>query len=203
MNEEMLFRNVFWVFLLFIMVFNRIIPVLRAKKFEEKIWPDKKAIKNEGKTTFFLRIILGVLFLAFLILYFIYPPFMNLIHFDFPIWLRWLGTLFAFIGVVFWIYSQARLDKYWSPQLQIQKEHKIITSGPYRVIRHPIYTAMFIWVIGLALFTANLVFALLALLTIMVLILRVPKEEKMMIGQFGDEYKKYMQITGRFFPRFR
>ena len=95
------------------------------------------------------------------------------------------------------------LGKYWSPQLQVQKEHKIITSGPYRVIRHPIYTAMFIWVIGLALFTASLVFALLALLTIIVLILRIPKEEKMMIEQFGDEYKKYMQITGRFFPRFR
>jgi protein-S-isoprenylcysteine O-methyltransferase Ste14 len=62
---------------------------------------------------------------------------------------------------------------------------------------------MFIWVIGLALFTANMVFASLALLTIMGLILRVPKEEKMMIEQFGDEYKKYMQITGRFFPRFR
>jgi protein-S-isoprenylcysteine O-methyltransferase Ste14 len=35
------------------------------------------------------------------------------------------------------------------------------------------------------------------------LILRVPKEEKMMIEQFGDEYKKYMQITGRFFPKFK
>jgi protein-S-isoprenylcysteine O-methyltransferase Ste14 len=203
MKEEMLFRNVFWVFLLFIMVFNRIIPVLRAKKSEEKILPDKKAINNEGKTTFFLRIILGVLFLAFLILYSIYPPFMNIIHFDFPIWLRWWGTLFALIGVVFWIYAQTILGRYWSPQLQVQKEHKIITAGPYRVIRHPIYTAMFIWVIGLAIFTANMVFALLALLTIMVLILRVPKEEKMMLEQFGDEYKKYMQITGRFFPRFR
>jgi protein-S-isoprenylcysteine O-methyltransferase Ste14 len=203
MNDEMLFRIVFWVFLLFIIVFNRIIPALRAKKSEEKILPDKKAIKNEGKTTFFLRIILFVLFLAFLILYFIYPPFMNLIHFDFPIWLRWLGTLFAFIGVVLWIYSQAMLDKYWSPQLQVQNEHKIITSGPYRVIRHPIYTSMFIWVIGLAIFTANIGFALIALLTIIGLILRVPKEEKMMIEHFGDEYKKYMQITGSIFPRFR
>ncbi|MCJ7790488.1 MAG: hypothetical protein MUP69_10015, partial [Candidatus Atribacteria bacterium] len=88
MNEEMLFRIVFWVFLLFIIVFNRIIPALRAKKSEEKILPDKKAIKNEGKTTFFLRILLFVLLLAFLILYSIYPPFMNLIHVDFPIWLR-------------------------------------------------------------------------------------------------------------------
>lgn len=199
----MLFRIVFWVFLLFIIVFNRIIPALRAKKSEEKILPDKKAIKNEGKTTFFLRILLFVLLLAFLILYSIYPPFMNLIHVDFPIWLRWLGTLFAFIGVVLWIYSQAMLDKYWSPQLQVQNEHKIITSGPYRVIRHPIYTSMFIWVIGLAIFTANIGFALIALLTIIGLILRVPKEEKMMIEHFGDEYKKYMQITGSIFPRFR
>ena len=203
MNDEMLFRIVFWIFLLFIIVFNRIIPALRAKKSKEKILPDKKAIKNEGKTTFFLRILLFVLLLAFLILYSIYPPFMNLIHVDFPIWLRWLGTLFAFIGVVLWIYSQAVLDKYWSPQLQVQNEHKIITSGPYRVIRHPIYTSMFIWVIGLAIFTANIVFALIALLTIIGLILRVPKEEKMMIEQFGDEYKKYMQITGSIFPRFR
>jgi protein-S-isoprenylcysteine O-methyltransferase Ste14 len=203
MNDEMLFRIVFWVFLLFIMVFNRIIPALRAKKSEEKIWPDKKAIKNEGKTTFFLRILLFVLFLAFLILYSIYPPFMNLIHVNFSIWLRCLGTLFAFIGVVLWIYSQAVLDKYWSPQLQVQNEHKIITSGPYRVMRHPIYTSMFIWVIGLAIFTANIGFALIALLTIIGLILRVPKEEKMMIEHFGDEYKKYMQITGSIFPRFR
>jgi protein-S-isoprenylcysteine O-methyltransferase Ste14 len=134
MKEEMLFRIIFWVFLLFIMVFNRIIPALRAKKSEEKILPDKKAIKNEGKTTFFLRIILGVLFLAFLILYSIYPPFMNIIHFDFHIWLRWWGTLFAFMGVVFWIYAQTILGRYWSPQLQVQKEHKIITAGPYREI---------------------------------------------------------------------
>lgn len=190
----MLFRIVFWVLLLFVLVFNRIIPALRAKRSEGKILPDKKAIKNEGKTTFFLSIILFVLFLAFLFLYSIYPPFMNLIHFDIPIWLRWLGTIFSFNGVIFWIYSQAMLDKYWSPQLQVQKKHKIITSGPYKVIRHPIYTAMFIWVIGLAFFSANIVFALLALLTIIGLILRVPKEEKMMIEQFGDEYIKYMQI---------
>jgi protein-S-isoprenylcysteine O-methyltransferase Ste14 len=203
MKEEMLFRIVFWTFLFFIIVFNRVIPALQAKKSEQKILPDKKAIKNEGITAFSLRVILFVLFLAFLVLYSIYPPFMNLIHLNSPVWLRWLGTLFAFIGTAFWIYSQAVLDKYWSPQLQIQKEHKIITSGPYRVIRHPIYAATFIWVIGLALFTANMVFAFIALLTIIWLILRVPKEEKMMIGQFGDEYKKYMQITGRFFPRFR
>jgi protein-S-isoprenylcysteine O-methyltransferase Ste14 len=200
MNEELIFRIVFWVLLFILLVYNRIIPALRTK---QKLLPDKEAVKHEGKATFILRIILFVLFIAFLILYSIYPSFMNIVHFDLPIWLRRSGTILAFIGVIFWIWSQAVLDKYWSPQLQIQKEHKIITTGSYRVIRHPIYTAMFIWVIGLSLFTANMIFALLAVLTISFLILRVPKEEKMMIEQFGDEYKKYMQNTGRFFPRFR
>jgi protein-S-isoprenylcysteine O-methyltransferase Ste14 len=203
MNEELTFRIVFWTFLLFIIVFNRVIPVLQAKKSEQKILPDKKAIKNEGITAFSLRVILSILFFAFLVLYSIYPPIMNLIHLDFPVWLRWLGTLFAFIGTAFWIYSQAVLNKYWSPQLQVQKEHKVITTGPYKVIRHPIYAATFIWVIGLALFTANMVFAFIALLTIIWLILRVTKEEKMMIEQFGNEYERYIQNTGKFFPKLK
>jgi protein-S-isoprenylcysteine O-methyltransferase Ste14 len=201
MNEETLFRIVFWLFLLIVIVFNRIIPVLRAKKTQKTILPDKKAIINEGKITFITRVILGMILFTFLILYSIYPPFMDVFHFDFPIWLRWLGVLFAFIGVVFWIYAQGVLSKYWSPQLHFQKNHKLITSGPYRVIRHPIYTAMFIWVIGLALFTANMFFVFFALLAIFLLILRVPKEEKMMIEKFGIEYKEYKKNTGRFFPR--
>jgi protein-S-isoprenylcysteine O-methyltransferase Ste14 len=199
MNEEMVFRIVFWTFLLLVILFNRIIPAFRAKKSGGNILPDEKAIKKEGKTTFILRVILFVLFLAFLVLYSIYPPFMDRLHLDFPVWLRWAGTLLAFVGVAFWIFSQNVLNKYWSPQLQIQKEHKIVTNGPYKVIRHPIYTAMFFWVIGLALFTANMIFVLLALLTIVGLVLRVPKEEKMMTDQFGEEYKKYMQSTRRFF----
>ncbi len=78
-----------------------------------------------------------------------------------------------------------------------------MTAGPYKVMRHPIYTAMFIWVIGLGLFTANIVFVLLAVLTIIGLAARVPKEEKMMIEELGDEYKSYIMNTGRFFPRLR
>jgi protein-S-isoprenylcysteine O-methyltransferase Ste14 len=61
---------------------------------------------------------------------------------------------------------------------------------------------MFIWVIGLVIFTANWGFIVMAVLTIIMLIARVPKEEKMMIEQFGEEYKKYKGKTGRFFPKF-
>jgi protein-S-isoprenylcysteine O-methyltransferase Ste14 len=203
MNEELSFRIVFWISLFLIIMFNRIIPALRAKKSGVKILPDNMAKKNEGKITFYTRIVAGVIFMAFLVLYSIYPSFMSVLHLNFPISLRWSGTAPAFIGIGLWIYAQSTLGNYWSPQLQIQKEHKIITIGLYKLIRHPIYAAMFIWVVGLALFTANIIFVFLAIFTIIWLILRVPKEEKMMVEQFGDEYVQYIKKTGKFFPKFK
>jgi protein-S-isoprenylcysteine O-methyltransferase Ste14 len=201
MNEEMLFRIVFWLLLFIVILFNRLIPAIRSRKNKEKILPNNQAIHNEGKVLFFLRIILGIPFFGFLICYSIYPPFMNLLHLNIALWLRWIGAIVAFIGVVFWVYSQAILDRNWSPQLQIQAEHKLIKRGPYKAMRHPLYTSMFIWVIGLAILTANWGFVVFAVLTIIALIARVPKEEKMMIEQFGDEYRKYLSETGRFLPK--
>jgi protein-S-isoprenylcysteine O-methyltransferase Ste14 len=141
MKEELLFRIIFLAFILIIIITNRILPAVRARKCKQKMLPDDQASKNEGKVTLLFRMLLFLAIVAFLTLYTIYPPFMDIIHIPFPVWLRWLGTFLSIIGVIFWIYSQAVLDKYWSPQLQIQKDHKLVTSGPYKLIRHPICLA--------------------------------------------------------------
>jgi len=203
MKEEVLFRIVFGILIAIVMVFLRIIPAIRSIRTKTKLTPNKEAVNNEGLSSFILRVVLGILLFVFIILYFINPSFMEILHVNILIWIRWIGVSISILGVSFWIYSQYVLDKYWSPQLQVQKEHKIITSGPYKSIRHPIYSSMFLWCIGIALFTANIGWILFAAICILFLLIRVPKEEKMMIEQFGDEYKKYMQITGRFLPRFR
>jgi protein-S-isoprenylcysteine O-methyltransferase Ste14 len=91
--------------------------------------------------------------------------------------------------------------RYWSPQLRIQSDHKIMKRGPYKVIRHPIYSSMFVWCFGSALFAAHWFFIGFFLLTVVLLSLRAPKEEKMMLREFGDEYALYQKETGRFFPR--
>jgi protein-S-isoprenylcysteine O-methyltransferase Ste14 len=95
------------------------------------------------------------------------------------------------------------LDRNWSGNLKIQKGHELVTAGPYGKIRHPIYAGTILWASGLALFTANMSSILMALSTIMSIFLRVTKEEKMLIEHFGDEYVKYMDTTGRYFPRFK
>jgi protein-S-isoprenylcysteine O-methyltransferase Ste14 len=203
MKEEVLFRIIFWALILIIIAANRILPAVRAKKSKQKVLPGNQAMKNEGKPTLLLRIVLFIVLVTFLALYSIYPPFLNAIHIPLPVWLRWLGTSLSIIGAILWIYSQAVLDRYWSPQLQIQKDHKLVTSGPYRLIRHPIYAAMFIWSIGLALLTANLVFMMFTVIAIIGLIARVPKEERMMIVKFGKEYEEYQKNTGKYFLKIR
>ena len=165
--------------------------------------PDKAAIKNEGKPTFILRIVFGLIFFAILLAYSIYPPFMNVLHLEYSLWVRWFGVLVTIVGTVFWIYSQIVLGRYWSPQLQIQNEHKIIIEGPYKYIRHPIYSAMMVWSIGIGLFTANILFIVLVLTFFVFFVARVPKEEKMMIDTFGDTYVQYKKSTGRYLPKIK
>ena len=101
----------------------------------------------------------------------------------------------------FWAWTQVALGKEWSPQLQLREEHHLVTTGPYTRIRHPLYTAMIGYGASLALVTANWVFVVFAVAVIAGLATRVPREEQMMIKDFGEEYEAYMQRTRRFLPK--
>ena len=202
MTAESIFRMVFWILILSIIVFDRIIPAVRAKKSGAKLRPDNETIKNEGRKLFAFRVMLGIILASFLGVYTFYPELTSRLQIHLPLGIRWFGVVVATIGVIFWSYAQSVLDRNWSGNLKIQKGHKLVTAGPYGKIRHPIYAGTILWASGLALFTANVFFILMALLTLVFLSLRVTKEEKMLIEHFGDEYIKYMDTTGRYFPRF-
>ncbi|NTW71755.1 MAG: isoprenylcysteine carboxylmethyltransferase family protein, partial [Eubacteriaceae bacterium] len=203
MDDEMIFRIIFWILLLIIFIFNRLIPTIRAKKTGGKFMPDQEAVENEGLAYLMLRILLFIPFVAFLVVYWINPQWMKIFHFDLLIYFRWIGVLIAVIGVFIWLYSQGILGRYWSPQLQIQSEHKLVTSGPYIWVRHPIYAGSIIWAWGLALFTSNTIFFLVAALITIGANLRALKEEKMLIRHFGKVYLSYMEQTGRFIPKIK
>jgi protein-S-isoprenylcysteine O-methyltransferase Ste14 len=126
---------------------------------------------------------------------------MRVLSIPFPEWLRWIGFVLGLASLGFWSSPQVALGKEWSPQLQLRKGHHLVTTGPYARIRHPLYTAMFGYVTGLALLAANWSFIVFAIIAIVGISIRVPKEEEMMTKEFGVEYKAYMQRTGRFFPK--
>ena len=175
---------------------------IRVRRSGGRITPDRAAVRREGVSMFLARVIGFFILLAVLVLYGFNAPWMQPFAIPFPEWLRAAGFLLALASLIFWIWAQIILDKEWSPQLQLQTGHRLVTAGPYARIRHPIYTAMSGWAAGFALLTANGIFAAFAVLMPAVFLLRVPREEKMMLDQFGGEYADYMKRTGRVFPKF-
>jgi protein-S-isoprenylcysteine O-methyltransferase Ste14 len=83
----------------------------------------------------------------------------------------------------------------------MREKHHLVTTGPYGWIRHPIYLAMIGFLTGITLVTANIFLVAFLVISIVDLALRIPKEERMMIDEFGGEYEAYMQRTGRLLPR--
>jgi protein-S-isoprenylcysteine O-methyltransferase Ste14 len=78
----------------------------------------------------------------------------------------------------------------------------MVTNGPYRRVRHPMYSGFFMIGAGLSALSGNWRVALLYLGTLLPMyLLRVSAEEHMMIGRFGDAYRQYMAVTGRLCPR--
>jgi len=203
MDDEIMFRLIFWLQISLILMFNRILPALRAKKKNERLMPDKGSIANEGGLLFAFRIVMGCAFFAYLICHSLFPTLLSPFRLPTPAFLRWIGVALAFLGLALWIYSQRILDRYWSAQLRIQSDHKLIRRGPYGLVRHPIYSAMSMWALGNLLFVADALFGVFCLLTIIFLAARVPKEEAMLKGEFGAEYERYMGETGRFLPKLR
>ena len=200
MTQETIFRIAFWILFAGV-ILMRMYFAIRVRQAKERVMPDRQAIEREGRGMFATRVVMFFLLLAWLMLYAIYPPWMKALAAPFPDWLRWAGFTLGLASLALWIWTQVALGKQWSPQLQLRQEHHLITSGPYARIRHPLYTAMIGYGTALALVSANWVFILFAILAIAGMAARVPREEKMMIEEFGEEYIAYMQRTGRFFPR--
>ncbi len=163
--------------------------------------PDHQAIEREGRAMFAVRVLMFFILLAWLVLYAIYPPWLEVLSVPFPDWLRWVGFALGVASLGGWTWTQVALGKEWSPQLQLRERHRLVTTGPYARVRHPLYTAMIGYGTSLALVTANWVFVVFAITAIAGLFARVPQEEQMMIKEFGEKYRVYMQRTGRFFPK--
>lgn len=117
----------------------------------------------------------------------------------------WIGGIgAAILASAVWLFwrSHADLGRNWSPSLQLREEHQLVTTGVYRSIRHPMYASQWLWSVAQPLLLQNWIAGWSGLLLFLSLyILRVPREEQMMIERFGEAYRVYMDRTGRIVPR--
>ena len=117
-------------------------------------------------------------------------------------WLRLFGAFLAVVALLWFIWIHRSLGKNLSVRLKIKESQELVTDGPYRLIRHPMYSAFFLLHLSVFFLTANWFIGVtwLAGLTT-IIFLRVKREEAMLLAQFGDKYSDYMEQTGRFIPR--
>ena len=104
------------------------------------------------------------------------------------------------MALIWWV--QWALGSNFSTTLHVRDEHTLVTHGPYRWVRHPMYAVLYVHMVALFLISANWLIggALLLVLTLVVAV-RLGKEEAVMVEKFGDEYRAYMERTGRLLPR--
>ena len=111
------------------------------------------------------------------------------------------GVLLLAAGLWLLYRSHADLGTNWSVTLEVREEHRLVTEGVYRRVRHPMYTALFLHCFGLALVLPNWIAGPSYLATFGLLYaLRVGAEERMMRETFGREYDEYMARTTRLVP---
>ncbi len=170
----------------------------------------RKADKNSGETVsrkvdgtpmMLLLVIGGLIIWLSPLVYLVNPQWMAWAKVGLPDWVRWLGVGLGVICVigVYWLFSS--IGSGITPTSATRREHKLITNGIYKYIRHPLYTFGSSLFISFGMMADNWFIALLGILAFIAVAIRTPKEEANLIEKFGDEYREYMKRTGRFLPK--
>ncbi len=120
---------------------------------------------------------------------------------DFPDWLRWLGVITLAAGITLLGMAHYHLGKSFSSLVVTKEEHQLVTSGPYRWIRHPIYTSYLMNYVAGGLLASNLVLTFVPVIFFGLMIInRIPREEAVMREEFGQDYIDLEKRTGRLLP---
>jgi protein-S-isoprenylcysteine O-methyltransferase Ste14 len=135
--------------------------------------------------------------------YLVNPAWMSWSKIGLPEWTRWLGVGIGVLCVlgIYWLFSS--IGSGITPTSATRTEHKLVTNGIYRWVRHPLYTIGSSMFIAFGMMADNWFIAMFGVLAFILMAIRTPKEEANLIAKFGDEYRDYMKRTGAFIPKLR
>lgn len=206
MIEEFIFRyGLLALFILFMGIrgyYGRKATPVGQKRTREERWADQ--VKYESKVLVILRIALVYGMIVFILIWSLVPFLLPLLtQLIVPSLVRWIGVIICILMIFMITWVGIHLGRQVSGTLEIKESHTLVSSGPYKYIRHPMYLVYFIFNLGLFLVCGNLIALVIILMGLIVVASRMRVEEQMMIEQFGNEYREYMHRTGRFFPPVR
>jgi protein-S-isoprenylcysteine O-methyltransferase Ste14 len=193
MSQEMLFKLILTVLAIVLYVNHHVIHRKPREKYKQKSSGSLRGIE-------LLIALTASLWTVSLVLYVSSVPWFDW-KVPLPLWLRWTGVvaMIACVPLSQWIYRT--LGVHFSKKLELAQNHQLVHVGPYQFIRHPMYTTLFLCAAATCFISANALVLVAASAVALVFLVRIKKEESMLVARFGDEYRAYQRQTGALIPQ--
>ncbi|MDM0115092.1 isoprenylcysteine carboxylmethyltransferase family protein [Variovorax sp. J22R133] len=135
----------------------------------------------------------------------VWAPGVQIAWLDAPIaprspWLFLTGTVLVTAGLLFTVWARRHLGRNWSAIVTVKQDHELICTGPYAIVRHPIYTGLLLAFVGSAVAVDEWRGALAVLIAALALWRKLRLEERWMREQFGDKYVAYSKKVPALVP---
>lgn len=158
--------------------------------------------KEEGYLFAAILRVAGLLLWLSTFAYLLYPTSVAWASIPIPSLLRWFAVIAAIASTALFYWTLSSLGKNLTDTVVTRQNAVLVTHGPYRWVRHPFYLSAALMMASVTVLTVNLLIGISSLLVLTLLAVRTPKEEQMLIQRFGDDYRRYIETTGKFIPRF-
>jgi protein-S-isoprenylcysteine O-methyltransferase Ste14 len=184
----------------FITVFSLLVIIRICFKIKARLYINVYS-KAEGITQIVIRSLIGLFHYTAVFLYIIFPQFFPWMYVVLPLWLRFAGIGLASGSLILLFLAHASLGTSFSATINIKKDHRLVTTGPYKYMRHPMYVAYFTLFISAFFISGSWAIGLSGICIISILMtFRLKKEEELLIKKFKRRYLDYADSTHRFFP---
>jgi protein-S-isoprenylcysteine O-methyltransferase Ste14 len=160
----------------------------------------KSTQRLEPAASRILRVLIFVIAIAILLPIPIPLPWLYLQLWPVGLWPFWLGVAVTIPGLLFAVWAREHLGRNWSSSVTIKQDHELITSGPYGVVRHPIYTGILTGFLGMAIAISQVRGFIVFVLIFLAFWMKLRMEEQWMRSQFGETYASYARQTAALVP---
>jgi protein-S-isoprenylcysteine O-methyltransferase Ste14 len=182
------------IFIIFVLILNTYASIKIPEIGKEKT-KGEKTVKRQHYAVMLLQV-----FSILLVLSSPYFDRRNILTIGSADLLRYAGLVLYAAGFLLMHWTEAYLGRQFSVEVTIQKDHELLTGGPFKYIRHPRYLGIIIFSIGIALIFISWIGLSLSLLILLVLLWRISDEEKLMMDGFGTKWEDYSNSTKKLIP---
>jgi len=176
-------------------------PIMLFFRIRSQLTRERLDRRQEGWFILLTLRPVGLAYIIGFIAYLVNPANMAWSALKLPPGPRWTGVGLAVVAAAFLIWTLSNLGKNLTDTVVTRQAHTLVTTGPYRYVRHPFYLSVLLAALANSLMAANWYLMATGALIFALMFVRTPIEEAKLVARFGDSYRAYMARTGRFWPK--